>query len=42
MAGRASGLLAVYPGGVPPLSAYAYQSNVSLLLAKLVGAGDSA
>jgi hypothetical protein len=34
MAGKSLGLLAVCPSGVPPLSAYAYQRSVSLLLAQ--------
>jgi len=30
---KSSGLLTIRPGRVPPLSAYAYQSSVPLLLA---------
>jgi hypothetical protein len=33
MAGKSLGLLTACPSGVPPLSAYAYQRSVSLLLA---------
>jgi hypothetical protein len=35
MAGKSLGLLAAGPSGVPPLSAYAYQRSVSLLLARM-------
>ena len=31
---KSSGLLTIRPGRVPPLSAYAYQSSVPLLLAE--------